>query len=716
MVLTILVIIVILIGQAYCELSLPRVTSDIVDVGIMQGGIEDAVPNQIRRSSLNDLELFMPEDDIETVEKVYDENAEGILTFTAGRKDKETIETLNNIFEIPMLLFSASGSARTDSAVPGASDFDIEKIRAAAVAGMMSKAQLLEIRDKAEEVIGELGPLMSGTAAVGYVKAEYEALGVDMQDLQIDYMIAIAIKMLLFTVGAVAASITVCFLATRTASGLTKRLRKDMYFKILSFSSAEMDKFTGASLITRSTNDLQHIQMALIMMMRIVLFAPIMGIGGCILVVGTHSGMGWIAVVAVALLLLIVITLLTLTMPKFKILQTLVDRLNLVSREILTGLPVIRAFCRENFETKRFEKANEDLMKTQLFTNRAMSMMFPFMMLIMNGLSVVIVWFGGIRIDAGSLQVGDMMAFITYTIHIVISFLMISMIAVMLPRANVAAERVREVLATDVSILDKPEAELIKREKGDWQGLVEFHDVSFRFPDANEDVLEHISFSAVPGQTTAIIGSTGSGKSTLINLIPRLFDVTTGCITIDGVDIRDVSQHDLRRILGVVPQKGILFSGDIRSNLRFGSDEISDDEMVRAADIAQATEFIQEREGHYDSPISQGGTNVSGGQKQRLSIARAVTKDPKVFIFDDSFSALDYKTDSALRRALNANLGSTTVLIVAQRIATILHADKILVLDEGRIVGEGTHKELLENCEVYREIALSQLSQTELSA
>jgi ATP-binding cassette subfamily B protein len=426
--------------------------------------------------------------------------------------------------------------------------------------------------------------------------------------------------------------------------------------------------------------------------------------------------MGWIVVVAVAILLVVVVSLLGLTMPKFKIMQTLVDRLNLVSREILSGLPVIRAFCREDFETKRFEKANDELTRTQLFTTRAMSMMFPFMMLIMNGLSVVVVWFGAQHIDAGNLQVGDMMAFITYTIQIVMSFLMISMIAVMLPRANVAAERVQAVLNTKPSIVDKPERELLKRDAGEWKGLVAFEDVSFRFPDAEEDVLEHISFTAVPGQTTAIIGGTGSGKSTLVNLIPRLFDVTSGRITIDGVDIRDISQFDLRNILGVIPQKGILFSGDIRSNNTFGHGDVSDAAMRRAAEIAQASDFIHEKEAGYDDPISQGGTNVSGGQKQRISIARAVAKDPKVFIFDDSFSALDYKTDAALRRALNQNLGDTTVLIVAQRIATILRADKIIVVDEGRIVGEGTHRELMKSCAVYREIATSQMSEKELSA
>jgi ATP-binding cassette subfamily B protein len=603
-----IVIVCFLAVQAVCDLALPNYTSNIVDIGIMQGGIENAAPDEIRARSLEDLELFMPEADIRVVRDAYSESEDGkTYALKSSASNDESIKKLNEIFEIPMTM------------------------------------------------------LMAGNAT---------------------------------GVGA--------------AAGISRDLRRRMYFRTLGFGMRETDHFTAASLITRSTNDIQQIQMALVLIMRIVLFAPIMAIGGIIMVAGTRSGMGWIVVLAVAFLLVVVISLIRITMPKFKMMQTLIDKLNLISREILTGLPVIRAFRRESHETARFEKANDALMKTQLFTNRAMSMMFPFMMLTMNAISVSVVWFGGESIDAGNLQVGDMMAFITYTIMIVMSFMMISMITVFLPRANVAAERVNEVLAMSPSVTDRPTGQLVKRE--DWNGLVAFNNVSFRFPDAEEDVLTNISFTANPGETTAIIGSTGSGKSTLVNLIPRMFDVTSGSITIDGVDVRDLSQHDLRGLLGVIPQKGVLFSGDIASNIKFADEAgITDEAMEKAAEIAQATEFVEAKDDGFASAISQGGSNVSGGQKQRISIARAVAKDPKIFIFDDSFSALDNMTDKALRKALARSLTGRTIIIVAQRISTIVGADKIIVLDEGEIAGAGTHRELLETCEVYREIAQGQL-------
>jgi len=731
-IITLAVIIAFLVLQTVCDLSLPKYTGNIVDVGIMQGGIENATPAEIRTESLTNLEMFMPDKDIKTIEKSYSKSNDGkTYILKSSASDDESIKKLDKIFGLPMTILAASelrnGSSDTadDAAVAtpedsvGTSDeqsIDINALRAGYAAGAVTKDKLLEIRAEAEKKVAELGDMTTNSAAISYVQAEYKAMGKNMKDVQIDYMKQAGFRMMLFTLGSAISAIVVCFLASYTAAGISRGLRRRVFFRTLGFSMHEMDHFTSASLITRSTNDIQQIQMALVLMMRIVLLAPIMGIGGIIMVAGTKSGMGWIVIAAVAFLLVVVISLIRITMPKFKMLQKLVDRLNLITREILTGLPVIRAFCREDYETKRFGAANDTLMKTQLFTNRAMSMMFPFMMLTMNGIGLTVVWFGGKSIDAGHLQVGDMMAFITYTIMIVMSFMMISMIAVFLPRANVAAERVNEVIAMPASVIDKPESELLHRDADSWRGEVRFNNVSFRFPDAEEDVLTDISFTAKPGETTAVIGSTGSGKTTLINLIPRMFDVTSGNITIDDTDVRDVSQHDLRSLLGVVPQKGILFSGDIASNIKFADDTgITDEEMERAAQIAQATEFIDDKDEKFESPISQGGTNVSGGQKQRLSIARAIAKDPKVFIFDDSFSALDFKTDKALRKALSQSLGDRTVMIVAQRISTILGADKIIVLDdEGKIAGIGTHKELLENCEVYREIATSQLSEQEL--
>lgn len=560
--------------------------------------------------------------------------------------------------------------------------------------------------------IVDIGIARSGIEnATPELLVEYAAQGVDLHAIQMEYLLKTGGKMLCFALLAMLATIFVSLLAARSGAIIGKNLRQRVFNKVVSFSGKEMDQFSTASLITRSTNDIQQVQMVITMMLRMVLYAPIVGIGGIIKVVNTHTGMDWIIALAVILVLALVAILMSISMPKFRLMQTLVDRLNLVSREILTGVPVIRAFSREKFEEERFEKANTNLMKTQLFTNRVMTFMMPTMMFIMNGIAVVIVWFGSKGVDLGTLQVGDMMAFITYTMMIVMSFLMITMISIFLPRAGVAAARIDEILQTSPTTHDKEET---ADEVGEFKGEISFEDVSFRYPDADTDVLEHISFTAKPGETTAIIGSTGCGKSTLIHLIPRFYDVTDGKITIDGIDIRDLSQHKLRELIGFVPQKGILFTGTIGSNIKFADNNISDGQMKEAADIAQAKEFIESKKEAYDSPIAQGGSNVSGGQKQRLSIARAIAKDPKIFLFDDSFSALDYKTDATLRKALSDKIKDATVIIVAQRISTILHADKILVIDDGKLVGMGTHEQLLDSCEAYREIASSQLSESEL--
>ena len=576
----------------------------------------------------------------------------------------------------------------------------------------MTDQQLLQIREQVLQELGESGETLLAQRGILFVQQEYESLGMDMGRIQTDYLLRTGGMMLVYSVVMMATAILVGLLASRIGAKLGLNLRERVFTKVVSFSHGEMEKFSTASLITRSTNDIQQVQMVVVMMLRMVVYAPIIGVGGVVKVLRTRTGMGWIIVVAVALILGLVGVLLGVAMPRFKKMQTLVDRLNLVSREILTGVPVIRAFSREKFEEERFDRANRDLMSTQLFTGRVMTIMMPAMMLIMNGISIMIVWFGAQGIDLGNLMVGDMLAFITYTMQIVMSFLMLTMISVMLPRAGVAAGRIQEVIDTQVSIVDLEQVR--DKELGEARGVVAFEDVSFRYPGADEDALEHLTFTARPGETTAIIGSTGCGKSTLLNLIPRFYDVTGGRITLDGVDIREVSQHKLRSLLGYVPQKGVLFSGDIASNLKFAGGDISDDAMEEAARIAQAEEFILAKAEGYRSEISQGGTNVSGGQKQRLSIARAIAKNPRVYLFDDSFSALDYKTDVTLRKALQEKTAQATVIIVAQRISTILHADQIIVLEEGKIAGMGTHGELLQECQAYREIARSQLSEAEL--
>lgn len=699
---TVCIIFLLLIVQAYCDLSLPTYMSNIVDVGIQQNGIERAVPEQIRTQSLEDLELFMTDSEIKQVKLGYMEQEDGTWNIKSYL-EQEDIEKLEEIFRIPMVIVSQLGQEGVA--------YSLDDIHMALDAGMMTKDQLLSMKEQAVDQMGDVTDSMLDQMAVMYVQNEYEEMGLDIGDVRNHYLWTTGGKMLGLSALGVVVAVIVGLLASRVGAGVGRDLRGKVFGRVLTFSSAEMNQFSTASLITRCTNDIQQVQMVTVMLLRMVLFSPIMAIGGILKVVHTQTGMGWIIVVAVAVIMAVIGTLMWLTMPKFKMMQKLVDRLNLISREILTGIMPIRAFSREKHEEQRFAGANTDLMRTQLFTNRVMTFMMPAMMVIMNGVTVMIVWFGSKGVELGNLQVGDMMAFITYTMLIVMSFMMLTMISIMLPRAGVAADRINEVVNTEPTIVDKPD---VTEEKKDWRGVVRFEDVTFCYPGADHPALEHISFTAEPGKTTAIIGSTGCGKSTLLNLIPRFFDVTEGCVTLDGVDVRDMKQHTLRDQLGYVPQKGVLFSGDIASNLKFAGGQVTDEKMKQAAEIAQATEFIDGKVDGYHSHIAQGGSNVSGGQKQRLSIARAVAKQPKVFLFDDSFSALDYKTDAALRRALNQQVGDATVIIVAQRISTILHADQIIVLNEGKIDGIGTHEQLLQSCDTYREIAESQLSAAEL--
>ena len=695
----VLLIILLLIGQAYCDLSLPSYTSDIVDVGIQQGGIENAVPERMREETFNNIALFLTEDERALAEESYT-LAEGVRELNTS--DRQTIEQLDEAFGLPMVILSSLEE----------SGMDLSGLSQAMLNSGLTEDAIDGIRQQALESMGDMSDSIISQRAVLFVQAEYEALGMDLGQVQMNYLLSTGAKMLGLTLLMVATAVLSGLLSSRTAAKIGMELRGQVFTRVLSFSNNELNKFSIASLITRSTNDIQQVQMVEVMLLRMVLYAPIIGIGGIIRVAGTRTGLSWIIVVAVVAIFVLVMTLLAVAMPKFKKMQTLVDRLNLVAREILTGLSVIRAFDREKYEEDRFDTANQNLMKTQLFTNRVMNIMMPAMMLIMNCVTVMIIWFGGHGIDAGTMQVGDMIAFITYTMQIVMAFLMITMISVMLPRAGVAADRIQEVLDTPLSIHDA--ASVRDEELKDAKGELRFEDVSFRYEGADEDALEHISFTAKPGETTAIIGSTGCGKSTLIHLIPRFYDVTQGRITIDGIDIREISQEKLHSLLGFVPQKGNLFSGTIASNIKYGGDWITDEKMKEAAQIAQATEFIETRPDGYDSSVAQGGSNVSGGQKQRLSIARAIAKSPKIFLFDDSFSALDYKTDAQLRKALHEKTGDAAVLIVAQRISTILHANRILVLEDGKIVGDGTHEQLLESCAAYQEIARSQLSESEL--
>lgn len=706
----VLLIFVLLFVQAYCDLSLPSYTSQIVDVGIQQKGIEDGVPDKIRESSLNMLMAFMSEDDRAAVEECYTKDGD---IYRRNDITKEEREKLNDIFGIPMMIVSQMKEQYSEEEMEQFGQMMTMPAQAqssAEVAAQMANAQ--EQIKAAEEQIAAMPESVLTQAAASYVYDEYKAMGMDVDKIQIEYVLFSGLQMLGMALVIMIASVCVTFLSARVAATLGRNLRDQIFGKVISFSNGEMDKFSTASLITRSTNDIQQVQLLFAMIFRIVLYAPILGIGGVIKVLDTEASMTWILALAVGLILVLVLVLMSVAMPKFKKLQTLIDRLNLVSREILTGIPVIRAFSREKHEEERFEEANIRLTKTNLFVNRTMTFMMPTMMLIMNGITVLIVYSGAYAIDDGKIQVGSMMAFIQYAMQIIMSFLMITMISIMLPRASVSAKRINEVLETEPLIHNPEHAEQAKPEH---KGEVVFDHVTFSYPGAEENILTDISFTAEKGETVAFIGSTGSGKSTLVNLIPRLFDVTEGRVLVDGVDVRNMDLHDLRSRLGFVPQKGVLFSGTIASNLRYGKDDATQEEIEDAARIAQASDFIMEKEEKYESPIAQGGTNVSGGQKQRLSIARAIAKKPEIFIFDDSFSALDFKTDLTLRQALKRETKDATTLIVAQRISTILHADKILVLDEGRVAGMGTHEELLKNCEVYRQIAHSQLSEEELA-
>ena len=745
-------ILILLALQATTELSLPTYTSNIVNVGIQQSGIENATIKAIRESEMNKLTTFMNDSDKEKVLDNYKLVNKDNLSkeefnnykkeypvikkeslYVLSTKDKDTIDKLSDILSKPMLIVYNMENSSEDNKISDSmiskmtgqnnmsanmdksqmakfmddnGDFDIF-----AYINAMPKEQKKEMLSQIDEQFVNLPDAMLGQGAIKFVKAEYKAMGVDIDSIQMNYIFVTGLKMIGITIISVICSITVGFIAARVAATLGKNLRAMTFKKVMNFSKKEISEFSTASLITRSTNDIQQIQQMMVMMLRMVFFAPFMAIGGIIKALSTNLSMSWIIGLGVVCVFGIVLVMFTVVMPKFKILQNLVDRLNLVTREILTGLGVIRAFSNEKFEEDRFDVANKDLTKVNMFVNRMMSCMMPAMMLIMNLISILIVWVGAKNIDLGNMQVGDMMAFIQYTMQIVMSFLMISMVSVMMPRAAVSANRIDEVLTTDISIKEVDKVEEFNDNK---KGLVEFKNVSFQYPDADEKILHDISFTAKPGETTAFIGSTGSGKSTLINLIPRFYDVTEGEIKVDGVNIKNASIHDLRERIGYVPQKGVLFSGTIDSNIKYGNKTASKEVVETASRVAQATEFIDSKPDRYETPIAQGGSNVSGGQKQRLSIARAIAKEPEIYIFDDSFSALDFKTDAKLRRALKEETGDATVLIVAQRISTILHAEQIVVLDQGKIVGIGNHKQLLKNCEVYKEIALSQLSKEEL--
>ena len=748
----VIIIIALLFVQAWCDLSLPAYTSDIIDVGIQNNGVEHVVPEKMTADEFDTAQFIMTDEETNTWKDIYEKKDDLYVLKELSNKELDDIDeelTLPLIMNYQMRAMEVDtfkemiakqmgqdASAFTDMSVEdiGAmmhvelksfkqekEDDDGNKVKVDCVdvrpifanmlaSGAMDKDQILSMRDTMEDTIDTMGSSLVKSMGIAYAVAADKDAGVNVDKIQKSYLLSAGLKMVGMALLMGLVTVLVGFFASRIGAGIGMNLRDGVFKRVVGFSNAEMDRFSTASLITRSTNDIQQIQMVSVMLLRMVAYAPILGIGGVLKVMQTGAGMGWIIVLAILVILGYVMVLMSVTMPKFKLMQKLVDNINLVSREILTGLSVIRAFGREKKEEERFDGANKELTKTMLFTNRVMTFMMPGMMMIMNVLTVGIVWVGAHKIDAGTMQVGAMTAFITYAMMIVMSFLMLTMMSIMLPRAAVAAERIDEVIHTESSIQDpKAPEELTVHD-----GVVRFEHVNFRYPGAEEDVLHDIDFVAEPGKTTAIIGSTGCGKSTLVNLIPRLYDVTGGQITLDGKDIRNITMADLREEIGFVPQKGVLFSGTIASNLRFGKDDASDEQIKKAAEIAQATEFIEAKDDKYDSSIAQGGSNVSGGQKQRLAIARAIAKDPKIFIFDDSFSALDLKTDAALRKALAENVKDSTVIIVAQRISTILHAEQILVLDDGRIVGKGTHEELLKNCSVYQEIAKSQLSASEL--
>ena len=730
-----IIAVVLLFVQAISDLSLPDYMSDIVNVGIQQGGIENAVPKVIKSSEMEKLFIFMDENQRGVVDDNYILLDKDKLTadeynkylkdypelknesiYELNTKDEEKLDKLNNIFGQPMLIVSMletqglNGVPGIDGMAPQGTD--LSTMDPFEVLKMMPQDQIDSMLSSVDEKLADMPDSMITQAATSYVKEIYKDIGINTDKLQSNYVIIAGVKMVGIALISMIATVIVSFIAARVGAALGRNLRKDVFNKVVGFSNSEFDEFSTASLITRTTNDIQQIIMLVVMGLRVVFYAPILGIGGIIKVINTGASMGWVIVVAVISILILVIILFTFAMPKFKSVQKLVDKLNLVTRESLTGMLVIRAFSTQKYEEDKFEVANKNLTKTNLFVNRIMTTMMPLMMFIMNAITLLIVWVGAHRIDEGVMQVGTMMAFMQYTMQIIMAFLMISMVSVILPRAMVSAQRVSEVLDVDVVVKDSDNLQTFKHDE---KGTIEFKNVSFRYPGADENVISDVSFKALPGEITAFIGSTGSGKSTLINLIPRFYDATEGEILIDGVNIKSVSQYDLREKIGFIPQKGLLFSGTIESNLKYGGDHISDEDMIKASEIAQAMEFINSKEERFNTEISQGGTNVSGGQKQRLAIARAIAKNPEVFIFDDSFSALDFKTDAKLRKAINTELKESTLLIVAQRISTIMNANQIIVLDEGKVVGKGTHKELMKNCEVYQQIALSQLSKEELS-
>ena len=696
----ILSLVVVLGVRVVAELALPTYTSNIVDTGIQQSGIEDAVPSKISEKSLDTLELFMSDDEIKQVTENYTKDGN---TYILNNVSDETRMKLNNIFKETMTVVLGAKSNNTD----------LNQVAQGVQAGVVSKDTLTEQRKKAISDLGNSADMMTKQGGISFVKEEYKQVGIDTNEIRTNYLKEVGFMMIIVTLISGIASVISNFIASRVSAKVAFNLREKLYNKVLSFSKEDVDKFSTASLITRSTNDIQQIQNALNMFLFIAFFAPMMAMWGIYKVTQTDTGMTWIIALGVGILALVLGVITFLVMPKFKIMQKLIDKVNLVTRELLTGISVIRVFGREKHEEKRFDKENVILRDNQLFVNRTMSALMPMIMLIMNGISLLIIWIGGKNIDAGSIQVGDMMAFITYTMQIVMSFLFFTFLMMQLPRAEVAAGRINEVLEAPVTVVDGNDLQNDKIK--DVKGTLKFENVSFTFDGADSPVLSNISFEAEAGKTTAIIGSTGSGKSTLLHLIPRYFDATEGQITVDGTNIKDISLSKLRDMLGFVPQKGVLFSGTIASNIKFGDENISDEDMYKAAEIAQALEFIEGKEDKFDSEISQGGSNVSGGQKQRLSIARALAKKPKILLFDDSFSALDYKTDVKLRKTLREKMQDTTTIIVAQRIATILNADKIIVMNEGKVVGIGKHQELLKTCPTYLEIAESQLSEEELA-
>ena len=749
---SIVIVIALLFVQAWCDLALPSYTSDIIDVGILKSGVEHVLPEAVTAEEFETAEFIMTDREMEVWEGSYEEDGDVYRLLVT---DQALLDSLDEELSVPLIMnyqMSAMEEQAVKDLIAAQTGTDVKALEGMSVedlgqmlgvelksfeqekedddgntvnvtcvdirpvfvqmiqSGMLDKETILSMRDSMQKTIDTMGSSLVKSMGVAYAVACDKAAGLDVDQVQKSYLVTAGLKMVGMALIIGIVTILIGFFASRVGAGIGRDLREKVFRKVVSFSNAEMDKFSTASLITRSTNDIQQIQMVAVLLLRMVAYAPIVGIGGVIKVMETGAGMGWIIVLAIVVIMSYIMILNSIAMPKFKIMQKLVDNINLVSREILTGLSVIRAFGREEKEEERFDEANRSLTKTMLFTNRVMTFMMPGMMMLMNLLSVGIVWVGAHKIDAGNMQVGAMTAFITYAMTIVMSFLMLTILSIMIPRAAVAANRIEEVLQTESSIRDEAEPEQMTSHNG----VVKFSHVNFRYPGAEADVLHDIDFTAEPGKTTAIIGSTGCGKSTLVNLIPRLYDVTDGSITLDGKDIRGIRMADLREEIGFVPQKGILFSGTIASNLRFGKEDASDAQIGKAAEIAQATEFIEAKEKKYDSEIAQGGSNVSGGQKQRLAIARAIAKDPKIFIFDDSFSALDLKTDAALRKALAENVKDSTVIIVAQRISTILHAEQILVLDDGKIVGKGTHEELLASCDVYQQIARSQLSAKEL--